>query len=105
LFRDVGEGEAGALKKAPPDMNVIGRSGHRQSIEAAPPLLAGEQGGYIDGIGIEQVQDRADSVLELDEPVVVSPLSGPVVTDGAIEEVGRLPGREGRLDSLEYLIL
>ena len=81
-LRDVGEGEAGALQEAVPDMDVVGRPAHRQRIEAAPAGLAVEQGGHVDGVGIEQVQDRAEGVLEVDEPVVVSPAGGRRYIDG-----------------------
>ena len=77
LLRNIGEGEAGALQEAVPDMDVIGNPAHRQRIETAPARLAVEQHGHLDGVGIEQVQDRAEHALEVGEPVLVSPSGDP----------------------------
>jgi hypothetical protein len=54
-------------------MEMVGGPTHRQSVEAAPARAAVDQRRYFDGVGIEQVSDRAEHALEVDEPVVISP--------------------------------
>src|SRR6476620_5999994 len=77
VLGNVSEREAGPLQEAVPDMDVVGIPAHRQGIEAASARVAVEQGGRVEGVGIEQAQYRAESALEVDQPVLVSPLSDP----------------------------
>ena len=78
-------------------MDVVGIPAHRQGVETAAARLAVEQGGRVDGVGIEQVEDRGEDAREVDQPVLVSPLSHPAFAAGAEQEIGRLPGLERRL--------
>ncbi len=79
-------------------MDVVGKPAHRQRIETALAGLAVEQGGYFDRVGIEQVQDRGEDALEVDEPVLVSPLGDPASGGASAEqEIGWLPGLQRRL--------
>jgi hypothetical protein len=84
-------------------MDVVGDPGYRQGVQAALARLAVEESGNLDGIRIEQVQDRAERALEVDEPVVVSPVCCQSRTARAQEEIGRcarLQGSRGLLDDL-----
>ena len=86
-------------------MDVVGIPAHRQRIEAASAGLAIEQGGHLDGVGIEQVQDRAEDAREVDQPVLISPPGDLAFAVGAEQEVRGLPRLERRLGPIEHLIL
>ena len=86
-------------------MDVVGISAHRQGIKAASARLAVEQGGHFDGVGVEKVQDGGEDALEVDEPVLISPLGGPTFAGGAKQEIRRRPRLKGALGLLHNLIL
>jgi hypothetical protein len=84
-------------------VEVVGTSAHRQGIEPAPARPAVEQGGRVDGVGIEQVEDGAYGSLKVGKSVVVRPYLPADIS--AIQKVGRAPDRERRLGFIEDFIL
>lgn len=73
LFRYVGEGEAGALEQALPDVDVVGREAHRRQVQATPAGGSVEQGGASERVPVEQVRIVTDGVQEVDKPTLVGP--------------------------------
>ena len=86
-------------------MDVIGNPAHRQRIQIAPARFAVEQGGDLDRVGIEQVQDRAKDARQVDELAVISPARSRTLDKGAEQEVGRRARLKGALGLLQGLIL
>jgi hypothetical protein len=85
-------------------MKVIRTPAHRQCIQATPARPAVEQHGRLDGVGIEQVQDRAKGGLEVHKLALVSPLGDPFA-EVKVQEIGRLPRLEGCSGLVAHLIL
>jgi hypothetical protein len=70
---------------------MVGSKPHRQPVEGALASGRVEQGGCGERIGIEQARERQDLVREINEPVLIGPLTVGIVGIGAPQEIGRLP--------------
>jgi hypothetical protein len=105
LLRNVGETESRAFQQAFPDVNVVGRTAHRQPVKGFLPRACVEPHGPAEHVRIEQVGKVADGVREIHEPVVGGPWSDIVVKIVAEGEVRRLASLKRRLDRLRMLRL